>query len=67
MDKETLRDFLRWLDTASEEELLARQADLIQLKARVHDRNVRRDINHLLRRIDEERLVRWEVQQLGRR
>ena len=67
MDKSTLKYFLRWLDTASEAELLARQADLDGFKEQTCYRELRRDINLLLRLIDEERLARWEVAALRQR
>jgi len=67
MDKSTLKHFLRWLDTASEAELLARQADLEGFKEQTGYREIRRDITLLLRLIDEERLARWEVAMLRQR
>lgn len=60
MDKEFFIAFLRWLDTASDQELDQRQAQISQLldDRRLNSPGPRKDAEWMIRKIDEERLAR---------
>jgi hypothetical protein len=60
MDREFFIAFLRWLDTASDEELLKRQADIQRLldEKSIRSTAPRKDAEFMLRKIEEERIAR---------
>lgn len=61
MDKEFFVAFLRWLDTASDQELDDRRARIQALlgERRVRSSGPRKDAEWMIRKIDEERLARF--------
>ena len=65
MDKEDIRDFLTFIDTASEAEILERQRKLNNLFAKVGV-DVQSDIKLCLRLIDEELLSRDDLKKFSR-
>lgn len=61
MDKQEWKEFLRWLDDASEEGLARRKTNLRKLQDIVTESGVRSDIRRMLRLIDEEVLIRQNL------
>ena len=64
MDKDEVKSFLRFLETASWSELLDRQAKLRTILAVVANDNVKADANFCLRPVDEEIAVRVQTDSL---
>ncbi len=50
--------FYRWLDTASDRELLARRDDSVNVESRLTDDDLKRDMKRLIRIIEEELVTR---------
>ncbi len=50
--------FYRWLDTASDRELLARRDDSVNVESRLTDDDLKRDMKRLIRMIEEELVTR---------
>jgi hypothetical protein len=61
MNKYTIRNFLAWLDQASDEQIQARKKAAIEALDKVSSREGKSDINLVLRLIDEELIARLEV------
>jgi pyridoxine/pyridoxamine 5'-phosphate oxidase len=61
MNKETIRNFLAWLDQATDEEIQARKKAAIEALGKVSTREGKSDIRLVLRLIDEELIARLEV------
>jgi hypothetical protein len=61
MNKETIRNFLSWLDQATDEEIQARKKAAIEALDKVSSREGKSDIRLVLRLIDEELIARLEV------
>lgn len=58
MDHEEVKAFWRWLEEASETELLEKKERINQLLDKLHDRDVKRDARMMIRAIDAEILAR---------
>jgi hypothetical protein len=60
MDREFFIAFLRWLETASDEELLKRQADIQRMldERSIRSSTPRKDAEFMIRKIEEERIAR---------
>lgn len=60
MDREFFIAFLRWLDTASDEEVLKRQTEILRLldERSIRSAAPRKDAEFMLRKIEEERIAR---------
>lgn len=63
MDKDTIKAFIAWLETATEEEILQRR-ELAQ-KAQVSTYEGKADIRLALRLIDEELIARLDLKQIN--
>mgnify|MGYP001138909421 CR=1 FL=1 len=50
--------FYRWLDQASDRELLARRDEALSVKNRISDDNLKQDLCRLVRLIEEELVAR---------
>lgn len=50
--------FYRWLETASDRELLARRDDSVNVESRLTDDDLKRDMKQLIRMIEEELVTR---------
>jgi len=50
--------FYRWLETASDRELLARRDDSVNVESRLTDDDLKRDMKRLIRIIEEELVTR---------
>lgn len=50
--------FYRWLETASDRELLARRDDSVNVESRLTDDDLKRDMKRLIRMIEEELVTR---------
>jgi hypothetical protein len=50
--------FYRWLETASDRELLARRDESVHLEPRLTDEDLKRDLKRLVRMIEEELVAR---------
>lgn len=61
MNKDTIRNFIRWLDEASQEEILAHQEYILGAMAKIQTREGRADAKLALRLIDEELLARMNL------
>ena len=66
MNKEDIRDFLKFLDTAGEAEILEKQRKLLLLATKVGT-DVQSDIKLCLRLIDEELLAREDLKKFSQR
>jgi len=62
MDKEAIKAFIAWLETASEEEILKRRDQA--LSARVSTREGKSDVRLALRLIDEELIARLDLKRV---
>jgi hypothetical protein len=60
MDREFFIAFLRWLETASDEELAKRQAEIQRLldERSIRSSAPRKDAEFMIRKIEEERIAR---------
>jgi hypothetical protein len=67
MDKDTWREFIRWLDDATEKELAEAKVKLRSAQEVVTENGVRSDVRRMLRLIDEEVLARQNVAAIARR
>jgi hypothetical protein len=65
--KDDLRGFLRFLDQASIKELVKRQGDYVRLLRSLTDEEVIRDTRFLLRLLEEELVVRLDLEALRSR
>lgn len=65
MDKETIKSFLNWLESASEDELDAKREEIQNTARRVSSREGKSDLNLALRLLDEEILARLALRKLG--
>lgn len=65
MDKETIKAFIAWLETAAEEEILQRREQA--LKVQVSTREGKADVRLALRLIDEELIARLDLKHLNSR
>jgi len=61
-DKEAIKAFIAWLETASEEEILKRRDQA--LSARVSTREGKSDVRLALRLIDEELIARLDLKRV---
>ena len=62
MDRDIIVGFLRWLPKANDKELTERKAGLFALREKfVPSSDAWEDLSFLIRRIDQEELVRSEV------
>lgn len=61
MDKTTIKAFIAWLETASEEEIEAKRRELLHALERMTLPETRADARLGLRLIDEEALARMEL------
>lgn len=50
--------FYRWLEQASERELLARRDEALNMESRISDDDLMRDLRRLVRMIEEELVAR---------
>lgn len=50
--------FYRWLETASDRELLARRDDSVNVESRLTDDDLKRDMKRLIRMIEEDIVTR---------
>lgn len=50
--------FYRWLEQASDRELLARRDDAINIESHLNDDDLKRDLHRLVRMIEEELVAR---------
>lgn len=50
--------FYRWLEQASERELLARRDEALNIEARLSDEDLKRELRRLVRMIEEELVAR---------
>ncbi len=50
--------FYRWLEQASDRELLARRDDALTIKNRISDEDLKQDLCRLIRLIEEELVAR---------
>jgi len=67
MDKDTWREFIRWLDNADDRELAEAKSKLRSTQKLVTESGVRSEVRRMLRLIDEEVLARQNVVEVGRR
>jgi hypothetical protein len=65
MDKETIKSFILWLESASEKELDDKRQEIRETYPRVSSKEGRADINLALRLLDEEILARLSLKKLG--
>jgi pyridoxine/pyridoxamine 5'-phosphate oxidase len=63
MDKDTIKAFITWLETATEEEILQRREQA--LKAQLSTREGKADVRLALRLIDEELIARLDLKQIN--
>ncbi|MEJ2405360.1 MAG: hypothetical protein P8171_13875 [Candidatus Thiodiazotropha sp.] len=63
MDKDTIKAFISWLETAMEEEILQRREQA--LKAQVSTQEGKADVRLALRLIDEELIARLDLKQMN--
>ena len=63
MDKDTIKAFIAWLETATEEEILQRREQA--LKAQVSTHEGKADVRLALRLIDEELIARLDLKRLS--
>jgi len=61
VNKETIRNFIQWLDEASQEEILAQQEYILAATAKIQTRDGRAEAKLALRLIDEELLARMNL------
>lgn len=64
MDKESFKFYLRWLETASDDELLEKRDRLVDFLSSALTPHVSADAHKLISLIDEERLARAAVQRV---
>ena len=50
--------FYRWLEEASERELLARRDEALNMESRISDDDLKKDLRRLVRMIEEELVAR---------
>jgi pyridoxine/pyridoxamine 5'-phosphate oxidase len=62
MDKDAIKAFIAWLETATEEEILQRREQA--LKAQVSTHEGKADVRLALRLIDEELIARLDLKQI---
>ena len=62
-----MREFFRWLETATDEQLEKAHGDLTELISRLVDQDVKRDAKFRLRLLEEEILARSIARQAGDR
>jgi len=65
MDKATIKSFLGWLETASDEEIMERQSQALKSLDLIKSQEVRADVRLALRLIDEELIARFELKKLA--
>lgn len=63
MDKETIKAFIAWLESATEEEILQRREEA--RKAQVSTNEGKADVRLALRLIDEELIARLDLKRLS--
>ncbi len=63
VNKDTIKAFIAWLETATEEEILQRREQT--LKAQVSTHEGKADIRLALRLIDEEMIARLDLKQIN--
>jgi len=61
MNKDFWKTLYAWLETASLEEISAKQQTVRQLLGESHDRDLKADIRRILRFMDEEMVARAEL------
>lgn len=61
MEKETIKNFIRWLESASDEEIMSRTEEVRVAYKKLSSREARGDLNLALRLIDEEWLARMDL------
>ena len=61
MNKLVVRGFLRWLETATEQEIEARRQDFLEALERFHGQEFRTDLRLGLRLIEEELVARADL------
>lgn len=65
MDKETIKNFILWLENASNEELDAKRQEIQAAYRRVSSREGKADLNLAMRLLDEEILARLSLKKHG--
>ena len=58
MNKEFWKDFYKWVEAASDEELVAKKEELVQLLDQLYDPDYRGDVSRMIRDIEEEQVAR---------
>ena len=66
MDKETIKAFIAWLESASIEEIEKRRDLFIETSKKVSTSSGRSDIKFGLKLIDEELVARLELAKIGK-
>ena len=66
MDKETIKAFIAWLESASIEEIESRRDEFLETKALVSTAAGHSDVKFGLKLIDEELLARLELSRIGK-
>ncbi|MDX1252188.1 MAG: hypothetical protein IDH49_08095 [Gammaproteobacteria bacterium] len=61
MEKETIKNFIHWLESATEEEIMSRIEEVRAAHKKISSREARADLNLALRLIDEELLTRMDL------
>lgn len=67
MDKQTIKAFIHWLETASEKELDERRTEILAALKKVSSPEGRTDVKLALRLLDEETLARLELAHAGQK
>lgn len=67
MNKTTSKNFMAWLETASNEVIYAKKAEFIEALEKISSREAKADLRLGLRLIDEDLLARLELGRLGSR
>ena len=65
MDKETIKAFIHWLESASEAELDSKRQEILAAYRRVSSREGKADLNLAARLLDEEILARLSPRKHG--
>lgn len=65
LDKETIKNFLRWLESASDQEIDKKQQEILNTYQRISSREGKADLNLAARLLDEEILARLSLKKHG--
>lgn len=65
LDKEIIKNFLRWLESASDQEIDKKQQEILNTYQRISSREGKADLNLAARLLDEEILARLSLKKHG--